>query len=441
MAKPINKTVWISTTRQKPWKSLAVRDGLAKASASLRVTDQADQTIDGFGGCFNELGQVALCELPVKTRQEVMRELFGPAGCRFNLCRLPIGASDYAASWYSCNETPGDLAMRHFSIDRDRVHLIPFIKEALKVRPDMELFASPWSPPTWMKNPPVYNYGTLVWTKENLRAYAQYFVKFVQAYGREGIHVGKVFPQNEPIADQKFPSCLWQGGQLLEFIRDYLVPALRQARMNTQVWLGTLNTDDYDKYVYQVLSDVKVRQMIGGVGFQWFGRGAVQRTHESFPAVRLMQSENECGDGENTWAFAKYVFGLMRHYIANGASSYIYWNMILSPQGRSTWGWKQNSMLTVANGKVAYNHEFYVMKHLSGFVDVGATRLETQGELTGHSLAFRNPSGQTVVLVRNALAVPQSVELSAGASCVKVTLPADSINTLVLPKISSAMPT
>jgi glucosylceramidase len=431
------KVTWISTTCDKPWRSMLVRLGpAAAASARLTVTDRADQTIEGFGGCFNELGHIAIMELPPRQREELMQELFGGDGTRFTLCRLPLGASDYSEVWHSCNETPGDLAMRRFNIDRDRMHLIPFIRQALKVRPDLTLFASPWSPPTWMKCPPVYNYGTLVWTPENLRAYALYFVKFVQAYARQGIRIARVYPQNEPVADQKFPSCLWRGEQLAEFIRDYLAPALRRAGLDTEVWLGTLNTDDFDNYVYRVLTDERARAAIAGVGFQWAGKGAIQRTHQSFPSLRLMQSENECGDGENTWDYATYVFGLMRHYLANGAGSYVYWNIILGPHGRSSWGWKQNSMLTVEGGRLLRNHEFYVMKHLSRFVAPGAVRLETEGPLTGQSLAFRNPDGGTVVAVRNCLPAAQSVELSAAGSPIRLVLPPDSINTIVLPAVA-----
>lgn len=119
--------------------------------------------------------------------------LFSPDGdSRFSICRLPIGASDYALEWYSHNEAENDVEMDHFSIERDRQYLIPYIKEALKRNPDLQLFASPWSPPTWMKFPKAYNYGTLRWEPAILKAYALYFVKFVQAYAEEGITIHQV---------------------------------------------------------------------------------------------------------------------------------------------------------------------------------------------------------------------------------------------------------
>ena len=86
---------------------------------------------------------------------------------------------------------------------------------------------------------------------------------------------------------------------------------------------------------------------MSGVGLQWAGKGALQRAAASWPEQRIMQTENECGEGLNTWEYAHYVFRLFHHYITNGVSAYVYWNMVLPPGGRSTWGWPQNSMTTV----------------------------------------------------------------------------------------------
>lgn len=105
---------------------------------------------------------------------------------------------------------------------------------------------------------------------------------------------------------------------------------------------------------------------MSGVGYQWAGKGAVQRTHQSWPDLRLLQTESECGEGSNTWEYAHYVFTLLHHYLSNGVNGYVYWNMVLPPGGRSTWGWPQNSMLTVdaTLQTVTYNPEFYVYEAL-----------------------------------------------------------------------------
>ena len=168
---------WIATTPTQPWKTMSPVPPGPRGAATLRLTGEVQQAWEGFGGCFNELGWQALAALPAAARAPLLADLFDPGqGLRFTLARLPIGASDYATSWYSCNETPGDFSMQHFSIARDRATLLPYIKLALKYQPDLTLFASPWSPPTWFKAPPVYNYGRFIWEKRYLAAYALYFV-------------------------------------------------------------------------------------------------------------------------------------------------------------------------------------------------------------------------------------------------------------------------
>lgn len=424
---------WISTTPEHAWQEQAMPAAASAQPANLQLAGTRHQTWQGFGGCFNELGWITLSALDEPARRQIISALFDPqTGCRFNLCRLPIGASDYAAEWYSHDETDGDFALNHFNIGRDRGYLIPYIKSALQLRPDLKLFASPWSPPTWLKFPKAYNYGTLIWKKEYLETYARYFLKFVQAYRAEGITINQVHVQNEPVADQKFPSCVWTGAQMRDFIRDYIGPLFRAEQPDCAVWLGTLNTDDYDGFPNLVLSDPLAREFVGGVGYQWAGKGAVQRSYEGWPEVPLMQTENECGEGENSWEYARYVFGLLRHYISNGVEAYVYWNMVLQPGGLSTWGWHQNAMITVdpATGEVTYNPEFYVMKHFAHFVAPGATRLGLSGSWTANAVAFANPDNSTVVVIGNPFNESRPLTFASAAGKVTVTLAPYSFNTL-----------
>ncbi|SMQ83771.1 glucosylceramidase [Bacillus sp. OV166] len=439
-----NKQIhWFSTTKLGGWKETTVFQ-TESGSLNLTLTDQIGRTIDGFGGCFNELGLTALQHLTEEDRNKVYDALFDPNGeCKFEICRLPIGASDYALEWYSHNEVDNDYHMEHFSIERDQKYLIPFIKEALKRNPNMKLFASPWSPPTWMKFPKAYNYGKLRWEKEVLEAYALYFVKFVEAYKQEGIKIDQVHVQNEVVADQKFPSCVWTGEQLREFISDYLGPAFERHGLDTEIWLGTINgivnelfqksASDYDQLANTVLSDPEAYKYIKGVGYQWAGKYAIQQTVQSYPELRYMQTENECGDGKNTWEYAQYVYNLFRHYFVNGANSYVYWNMVLEPFGRSTWGWEQNSMITVDPETKEFNcnPEFYVMKHFSHFIKSGAVRIETKGPWTGNAVAFRNPDGSRIVVISNPFENQRELCIGEGIEKYNVTLEPSSFNTFV----------
>ncbi len=426
---------WMVSTERESWRLGECVPAPEFAVANLTVTGNEDQVWEGFGGCFNELGWMALGALSSEDGRRLMAELFDPQGsCRFNFCRLPIGASDFAAEWYSHNEHDGDFGMAKFSIERDRERLLPFIRLALEYQPELKLFASPWSPPAWMKYPKAYNHGRLIWKPEYLKAYALYFARFVQAYAAEGVRIDQVHVQNEPVADQKFPSCLWSGEQMREFMVDYLAPCFEREGVEAEIWLGTLNTDDYAGYPLTVLSDEQARACVKGVGFQWAGKGAVQRTHQSWPELRLMQTENECGDGRNSWDYAHYVFALLRHYLANGVNAYIYWNLILEQGGVSTWGWRQNSLATVEVEERSYalTPEFRVMQHFSHVVSPGARRLEVSGHWAGNAVAFRNRDGGQVVMVDNPLSTQQELRLQVGRRRWLAVLPSRSFNTFVV---------
>lgn len=441
---------WISTT---PNQRLQVQETVAapiSASEDLQLDGTSYQAIRGFGGCFNELGWLTLQTVSEQERNQIIKELFDPEEMNFTFNRAPVGANDFADHWYSYDEVEGDYELKHFSVERDEQVLIPYIHAAQAWQPDMKLFSSPWSPPTWMKRPKVYNYGRLVMTPENLKAYAQYFVKYVQAYASHGITVNQLHVQNEVFADQKFPSALWDAESMKVFIRDYLGPAFKEAGIDTDIWLGTLNgpedmaftggygmkLDNYNRYVDEILFDKDARQYIKGISYQWAGRAAIQRTHASWPEIELIQSESECGNGENSWEYAEYVFHLINHYFRNGATAYTYWNMILDDQD-STWGWWQNSLFTITadSHEIRRNPEYYVMRHFSQYVKPGATVLGTTGHFNSMGIAFRNPDGSLVVVVQNALehampftfADPDNAEHN-----ISVTLEPRSFNTFVL---------
>ncbi|APQ77634.1 glycosyl hydrolase [Clostridium botulinum] len=414
---------------------------------TLHVSQIENRIIEGFGSCFNELGMKALNHLDKDERNKVFDQLFSIKGdCRFNLCRMPIGASDYATEWYSYNENENDFDMEKFSIQKDKRLLIPYIKEALKRNPNIILTASPWSPPTWMKTQKAYNFGTLRFEEKVLKAYALYFVKFVQAYEEEGITIHQVHVQNEVVADQKFPSCRWTGDQLRDFIKNYLGPAFEKHNIKSEIWLGTINgpepyvewledyTQDFDVYAGLVLRDPKAYKYVKGVGYQWAGKNAIQRSVEAFPEKRFIQTENECGNGKNTWIYAEYVFNLFRHYIVNGVNGYMYWNAVLEPKGMSTWGWEQNSMITVnpETKEVMYNPEFYVMKHFSHFVQKGAKRLTTSGVDSVDTVAFKNPDESIIIVISNKNDDSRIANIEFTGEIFEVELEGHSFNTIVL---------
>lgn len=394
------------------------------------------QTVDGFGGCFNELGWAALDKASASDRENIMTSLFGDKGCAFTMGRIPIGASDFALDWYSLDETPGDLELKDFSIARDEKSLIPFIKAAMAVRPTLKCWGSAWSPPMWMKTNNHYSKGSIKWEPAILSSYATYLARWVEAYRAAGIDVFAVFTQNEPNILNVYPTCLWTGPQLRTFVSDYLGPTLRDRKTNVELWLGTLNDGNFNDRLVTVLEDPKANAFITGISFQYDARNQIGSASQLYPGKKLMQSETECNNGKNSWGDAERLYGLMKSYLENNANSYFAWNMILDETGMSTWKWKQNALITVDHntGQVTFNGEYYVMRHFSQYVKPGAKRILSTG-LWGDKIAFVNPDGSIVLVMGNA--AKQSHTVSVGIDgltnndVIKAELPPHSINTFV----------
>jgi glucosylceramidase len=446
---------FVTTTESQPWKESPVfYPTFSWTMLNLNIGDAQPQgpPMDGFGACFNELGWVSLQALNDADRTAVMRELFDPsAGARFTYCRMPIGANDFATEAYSYDETDGDFDLKNFNIDHDRKTLVPFIQSALKHQPDLKLWASPWTPPSWMKRNHFYaeakgfpqmgmkdngirpdqigHEGQDMFIQEPryFEAYARYFGKFIEAYKSEGIKVGVVMPQNEFNSAQNFPSCTWTAEGLTRFLH-YLVPEME--KRGVEVYFGTLERGN-PKLLETVMADKEAARYVKGLGVQWAGKNALPALHQEFPNLTVFQSEQECGDGKNAWSYAGYCWRLMKHYLRSGASGYMYWNISLASDPHSAWGWAQNSLVTVdtANKTYRFNHDYYVLKHVSHSVDIGAKRLESTGTCD-EALAFRNPDGKLVAILRNESEVPQLVQVQVPGRALVVEMPPDSLGTL-----------
>jgi glucosylceramidase len=438
---------WVSSTNSNRWVQQSNQTFTAYDGTNTQLIDidpnTTYQVIDGFGGCFNELGWNALNTLTATARDAVMKDLFDPnTGCKFNICRMPIGASDYGSSWYSLNDTSGDYSMTNFNITRDKGCLIQYIKAAMTYKTDLKVWGSAWSPPAWMKDNNNYAGGHLTWTAQNLTSYALYLEKYVQAYRAEGVNVYAVHVQNEPYANQVFPSCLWDGSQMRDFIKSYLGPKFQADSLNCEIWLGTINNGDYNACAAVVLGDSVANSYTTGCGYQWAGKDAIQPTHDNYPAKKLMQTETECGGGSNDWAYAESTFGLFKHYLDRWANSYMQWNMVLDETGNSTWGWKQCAMVTVNKSThvVTYNPQFHLVKHFSYFITPGAYRVNSTGDWAD-KIAFKNPNGDLVLVVANRTDTSYTTTIKVGSEMIKPVIAARSFNTFVIGPSGGATPT
>ena len=451
---------WVVTTPETSWQQMDVKEivfpseGTPDAAVDFSVTGQ---TIEGFGACFNELGWLSLSLLDEEARTSVMKELFEPGrGANLNICRMPVAANDFARDWYSYDETDGDFGMEHFSIAHDRETLIPFIKAALALNPEMKLWATPWSPPLWMKDNRHYacqpldtsffddiggngilpeqvrreGVNMFIQDKAFFEAYALYFSKFIQAYRDEGIDIFMVMPQNEFNSCQPFPSCTWTARGLAEFVGKYLGPRMKE--LGVEVMFGTMERPD-PAMAQVVLDDPFCRGYVRGIGFQWAGKKALPEIHRLYPELTVYQTEQECGDGRNDWEGCEYSWELMKHYLGNGTNVYEYWNISLEEGGLSRWGWHQNSLVTV-DGKdrtFEFTYEYYLLKHASHFVNPGAVFLPAKGSWTD-MLAFLNPDGRCVLILHNPEGSPTERLIDVNGRLVKVTLSPKSFNTIVL---------
>jgi glucosylceramidase len=438
---------WKCSTAAAPWTDQP--DISATAQSTNPVTDVVwidtnhhFQTIDGWGGCFNERGWLAMQILTEPQRTQIMRSMFDPStGLELNICRTPIAASDYAIALYSYDETPRDFTMAHFSIDRDRQFLIPFIKAALAIQPDLKLWAVPWSPPSWMKTSGKLTGGHIFAARDTMNALALYFVKYVEAYHAQGIPVYMVMPQNEPCYSTNYTSCEWTGSEMGVFVRDYLGPLFANLHVDCQIYLGTfprseVNQFDYIYWLADALNDPATRAYVTGVGCQWYGDAVMREAHEKNPNLKLMQTEAECGaTNSNDWPFASKRFEQVVNYLACGAESFMAWNLVLDETGRNTAGWAQCSPIVVnqQTKEVTYTPYFYALEHFSHFVHPGAIRIPVTIE---HSpaAAFINPGGQTILVIENPSDAPEPISPIFGDRKFSTTLPPQSFNTFVLDK-------
>lgn len=437
----------IVTTATAPFARFVIGASPTQAAPNVVVKRSALlQAITGFGGAFNEKGWEALWTLNPVDRDEVIKALFDPvSGLRFNRARSPVGASDYAVGRYTLDETPGDFEMKTFSIERDRQRLIPYIKAAMKVRPTLEIWASAWTPPTWMKTNRAFDGGAFKDEPKAYAAYALYLARYVESYREEGIKVFMVVPQNEPGQLTHYPSCDWKPSQYVTFIRDYLGPTFRARHETATIFVGTINRGDWD--IMAVLNDAPTLAQIAGVAVQWDGIQHVVGVRQAFPRLEIMQSETECGNNHwqpgynpnlapNDFSYAVHTWRKFRDFITAGASSYFLWNMVLDEQGKnidSRAPWPQNGAIVIdrATRHARYTPMFYATKHFSGLVDVGSHLAKTEGDYADR-IAFVNPDGSTVVELLNASVMLTRLTIAVDSDTYVLDLPAESFATLLV---------
>ncbi|MDZ4240091.1 MAG: glucosylceramidase, partial [Hydrogenophaga sp.] len=259
------------------------------------------QTMEGFGGAFTEAAAVRWQSLSPAQQEALLQAYFGhPHGHGYTLCRVHMNSCDFALGNYAHADTPGDTALKHFSIARDEQALLPFIQAAQRVaHRQIQLLVSPWSPPAWMKTNGQMNQGGQL-RPECRSAWARCYVKFIQAYAAHGVPVWGVSVQNEPAATQRWDSCIYSAEEERDFVRDHLGPELAAAGLgHVRIVIWDHNRDLMVERAGTVYADPEAAKYVWGTGFHWYGEDHfdhVQLLHDAWPDKHLLFTEG-CQEG------------------------------------------------------------------------------------------------------------------------------------------------
>jgi len=393
------------------------------------------QEILGFGAAFTDASCYLVSQLSEDSRQQLFHELFHPSELGLNVCRTCIGASDYSTEVYSFDEGEPDPDLKRFSIDHDRGYLLPALRQARKVNPELFLFSSPWSPPGWMKANGSMLGGSM--RKKYFGAYAQYFVKFLQAYAAEGVAIQAVTSQNEVDTDQdgRMPACLWGQEYEIEFVKKHLGPVLRAGNIPTKIWLLDHNYNLWGRAICE-LDDPGLRQYANAVAWHGYAGSAemMSRVQDAHPEAAMFWTEGgpdfTSPDYATDWAKWGRTF---TEALRNWCRSITGWNLALDEHGRPNIGPFSCGGLVTINSQtkeITRSGQYWAFAHFSRLISRGARRFDSQGmEGDVDHFACENPDGQRVMVITNP-ATARRVALRMGALVAEMTLASNSVTTL-----------
>ena len=408
---------------------LSARDGGARLSeqAALMLVDGLDagdlpqlmvnsarrfQTLEGFGAAFTEAAAVTWAALPEEQGQALLRDYFDPvSGHGYSLCRVHMNSCDFALGNYAHVDVAGDVALESFNIDRDRQALLPMIKAALKTaaRP-IRLLASPWSPPAWMKSNGQMNQGGRL-LPQFANAWARCYVRFIEAYQAEGVPIWGVSVQNEPMAVQRWDSCIYSAEEERDFVRDHLGPELAKAGLgHIKIIIWDHNRDLMVERASVVYSDPEASRYVWGCGFHWYGEDHfdhVQLVHDAWPDKGLLFTEGcqEGGPHAGSWDLGERYARSIIHDLNRWTAGWIDWNLLLDETGGPNHVGNLCSAPVLAErstGRLLHQSSFHYLGHFSRFIFPGARRVlcaATKEAL--EATAFVNPDGSLAVVAMN----------------------------------------
>ncbi|MFL5639939.1 MAG: glycoside hydrolase family 30 protein, partial [Gemmatimonadaceae bacterium] len=406
------------------------------------------QTILGIGGALTDASAETFARIPAAKQAELMTAYFDPnKGIGYRLGRIHIHSCDFSSASYTyVNE--GDKELKSFSIEHDKRFRIPFTKRAIEATGGrLTLFASPWSPPAFMKtNNDMLHGGKL--KPEFYQSWANYYTKFIKAYEKEGIPVWGISVQNEPMATQTWESCIYSAEEERDFLKNFLGPTMnRQGLGNKKIIAWDHNRDLIYQRVSTILADPKAAQYAWGIGFHWYEPWSggdqmfdnVKLVHETFPDKKLLFTEGTPASFKTeditAWRLGE-AYGLsMINDFNSGAVGWTDWNVLLDEQG----GPNHVGNFCFApvhadtkTGELTYTNSYYYIGHFSKFVRPGARRIGCSPSRSALlSTAFVDPDGKVSVVVMNKGDQKVDYYLWVNGNAVEVSSLPHSIQTLV----------
>jgi glucosylceramidase len=411
--------------------------------ASLWIdSERRFQTMEGFGGAFTEAAAHSWLKLSELQRDAVLKAYFDPVeGHGYSFCRVHMNSCDFSLGNYAHAATPGDLALSNFNIERDEQALLPFILAAQRVAgKPLKLLASPWSPPAWMKSHGQMNHGGHL-LPQYRDAWARCYVRFIQAYAERGVPIWGVSVQNEPMAVQRWDSCIYTAEEERDFVRDHLGPNLEAAGLgHVKIIIWDHNRDLMVERAGTVYADSAAAKYVWGTGFHWYGEDHfdhVQLVHDAWPDKQLLFTEGcqEGGPHHGSWDLGERYARSMINDINRWTVGWIDWNLLLDQQGGPNHVGNYCSapiLVRTDHDSFDLQSSYHYIGHFARFVQSGARRIlcaSTREAL--EATAFVNPDGSVVVVAMNRTEQSLPFSLHLAGSTLQAALPARSIATFL----------
>jgi glucosylceramidase len=399
--------------------------------------DMTFQNVLGFGSAITEASCFTLQRMPAAKRNWLMHNLFDPSQQALNVNRTCIGASDYSTEAFTYDESDEpDPDLKKFSIAHDRKTVLPTLRQARKLNPEMFLFSSPWTPPGWMKASHTMLGGNM--RRQYMQSYAMYFVKFLKAYAAAGVEINGVTVNNEVDTDQggAMPQCSWPQEYEVDFIRYFLGPMLKKHGLDAVIWFIDHNPNLWGRALAS-LSEPDFRQFVDGVAWHTYGGDAYRmaQVHDAFPDKGAHWTEGGSDVSDPMYASDHARWGRsITSSLRNRCSSITTWNLALDQHGHPNIGPFPCGGLVTVNSEtfdVTFSGLYYALGQFSRFVRRGAVVFESLSALPNVTqVAFVNPDGERVLVLTNSGST-ETVSIRIGDKTTDVSLEADSVTTLV----------